>query len=398
MKTVNLTRRTFLATGATALGVIAARSTDVPQELGAPRRAYGERSRFEKSSRYFRESSLPASSSSRTPLQDLVGIITPAALHYEMHHYWVPDVDPQRHELMIHGLVERPLVFTMDELHRLPSVSRIHFLECAGNTGGEQVGRPGADPQRSHGLVSCSEWTGVPLRTLLGESGLKQGASWIVAEGADAGRLARSIPLEKALDDVLVAYGQNGEALRPEQGYPVRLIVPGWEGNVSIKWLGRMHVVDQPYMTPYETANYTDLMPDGKARWFTFVMEAKSVITRPAGGQQLSGPGFYEISGLAWSGRGRITRVEVSTGGDKGWQEAELNEPVFSKALTRFRLGWWWDGKEASLQSRCTDETGYLQPTREELVAVRGMNATDHYNGIKKWHVHQDGKVTYEPV
>jgi len=398
MKTVNLTRRTFLATGATALGVIAARSTDVPQELGAPRRAYGERSRFEKSSRYFRESSLPASSSSRTPLQDLVGIITPAALHYEMHHYGVPDVDPQRHELMIHGLVERPLVFTMDELHRLPSVSRIHFLECAGNTGGEQVGRPGADPQRSHGLVSCSEWTGVPLRTLLGESGLKQGASWIVAEGADAGRLARSIPLEKALDDVLVAYGQNGEALRPEQGYPVRLIVPGWEGNVSIKWLGRMHVVDQPYMTPYETANYTDLMPDGKARWFTFVMEAKSVITRPAGGQQLSGPGFYEISGLAWSGRGRITRVEVSTGGDKGWQEAELNEPVFSKALTRFRLGWWWDGKEASLQSRCTDETGYLQPTREELVAVRGMNATDHYNGIKKWHVHQDGKVTYEPV
>jgi sulfane dehydrogenase subunit SoxC len=398
MKLADVTRRTFLATGAAALSAIATHSSVVLQELGAPRRAYGERSRFEKSSRYFRESITPASGTSRTPLQDLVGIITPSALHYEVHHYGVPEIDPERHELMIHGLVERPLVFTMKDLHRLPSVSRIHFLECAGNSGGDLIGLPGADPQRSHGLLSCSEWTGVPLRTLLEETGLKREASWIVAEGADAGRLARSIPLEKAVDDVLVAYGQNGEGLRPEQGYPVRLVVPGWEGNVNIKWLGRVHVVDQPYMTPYEAAYYTDLMPDGKSRWFTFVMEAKSVITRPAGGQQLLGPGFYEISGLAWSGRGRITRVEVSTDAEKGWQEAELNEPILPRALTRFRLAWWWDGKETSLQSRSTDETGYLQPTREELLAVRGVQATDHYNGIKKWRVHKDGRVTHEHV
>jgi sulfane dehydrogenase subunit SoxC len=230
----------------------------------------------------------------------------------------------------------------------------------------------------------------------LEEAELKPVATWIVAEGADAGRLARSIPLEKALDDVLLAYGQNGEALRPEQGYPIRLVVPGWEGNVNIKWLGRIHVVDQPYMTAYETGHYTDLMPDGSARQFTFVMEAKSVITRPAGGQELSGPGFYEITGLAWSGRGRITKAEVSTDGGKSWQDAQLNEPILPKAVTRFRFPWWWDGKETSLQSRCADETGYLQPTREELGAVRGLNATDHYNGIKVWYVRKDGNVSHE--
>jgi sulfane dehydrogenase subunit SoxC len=396
MQPSDITRRAFLATTTAALGAIATRADGGAQELGAPRRAYGERSPFEKSVRYFRESATPAAASSRTPLQDLFGIITPSALHYEVHHSGVPEIDPHHHELLVHGLVDRPLIFTMEDLHRLPSVSRIHFLECAGNSGGEQIGRPGTSPQRSHGLLSCSEWTGVPLSILLEEAGSKPAARWIVAEGADAGRLARSIPLEKALDDVLVVYGQNGEALRPEQGYPVRLIVPGWEGNVNIKWLGRIHVVEQPYMTPYETAAYTDLMPDGKARQFTFVMEAKSVITHPAGEQQLSGPGFYEITGLAWSGRGRITRVEVSTDGGKIWQEAELNEPVLLKALTRFRLPWSWNGKEASLASRCTDETGYLQPTREELLAVRGLNATDHYNGVKTWYVHADGKVSHE--
>jgi sulfane dehydrogenase subunit SoxC len=283
----------------------------------------------------------------------------------------------------------------MDDLRRLPSTSRVHFLECARNSGGEQVGRPGATPQRSHGLLSCSEWTGVTLRILLQEAGIKPNATWIVAEGSDAIRLARSIPMEKALDDVLVAFGQNGEALRPEQGYPVRLIVPGWEGNVNIKWLGRIHVVDQPYMSAYETAGYTDLMPDGKARQFTFVMEAKSVITRPAGGQKLSSPGFYEITGLAWSGRGRITRVEISTDRGESWHDADLNEPVLPKALTRFRLPWVWDGKATSLQPRCTDETAYIQPTREVLVAVRGVNGTDHYNGIKTWYVQKDGSVTH---
>ena len=392
-----LTRRAFLATAGATLGAMHVSGADFPKELGAPPRPYGERSPFEQSVRFLPKTNTPASSYSRTPLQDLFGIITPSDLHYEVHHSGVPEIDPQHHEVMIHGLVERPLIFTMEDLHRLPSVSRIHFLECAGNSGGEQIARPARNPQRSHGLLSCSEWTGVPLRTLLDQVGLKPGASWMVAEGADAGRMARSIPLEKALDDVLVAYGQNGEALRPEQGYPVRLIVPGWEGNVNIKWLRRVQVVDQPYMSAYETAHYTDLLPDGTARQFTFVMEAKSVITRPAGGQQLSGPGFYEITGLAWSGRGRITKTELSVDGGKTWREAQLNRPELFRRPSRvfgFRGG--GTEKETSLQSRCTDETGYLQPTREELVAVRGLHATDHYNGIKVWYVRANGEVSHE--
>lgn len=392
----HLTRRAFLAGAGVTLGAMRLSGTDYPKELGAGPRSYGERSPFEHAARFVPETSTPASSYSRTPLQDLFGIITPSALHYEVHHSGVPEIDPRRHEVMIHGLVERPLIFPIDDLHRLPSISKIHFLECAGNSGGEQIAKPARDPQRSHGLLSCSEWTGVPLRILLDQVGLKPGATWMVAEGADAGRMARSIPIKKALDDVLLAYGQNGEALRPEQGYPVRLIVPGWEGNVNIKWLRRVQIVDQPYMSAYETGHYTDLMPDGTARQFTFVMEAKSVITRPAGGQQLSGPGFYEITGLAWSGRGRITKTEVSADGGKTWQLAQLNEPILPKALTRFRLPWWWDGNETSLQSRCTDETGYLQPTRDELVAVRGLHATDHYNGIKIWYVHPNGEVSHE--
>lgn len=395
MKRRDLTRRAFLTTASVTLGAAAVPSLSVSQELGAPRRAYGERSSFEESARYFHQSATPTSDASWTPLQDLYGIITPSALHYEVHHYGVPQIDPAHHELMIHGLVDRPLIFTMKDLHRFPSVSRIHFLECAGNSGGEQAGRPGPDPQRSHGLLSCSEWTGVPLRVLLEEVRVKTNARWIVAEGADAGRLTRSIPLDKCFDDVLVAFGQNGEALRPEQGYPLRLVVPGFEGNLNTKWVGRIQVVDQPYMTAYETGHYTDLMPNGKARQFTFVMEAKSVITRPAGGQHLFGPGFYEITGLAWSGRGRITRVEISTDDAKSWQDAQLNEPVLLKAISRFRLSWRWDGRATSIRSRCTDETGYLQPTREEIVAVRGLHGTDHYNGIKIWYVKADGSVSH---
>lgn len=395
-----MNRRGFLTLGTAALGALTSPgSAEAQRSIGGPRRSYGERSPFETSGRYFSPSLTPGTGSSRTPLQDLYGILTPASLHFERHHAGVPRINPEHHELLLHGLVERPLIFTMEDLRRLPSVSRIHFIECAGNSGREHEDRPGPDPQKSHGLLSCSEWTGVPLKVLLEQAGLKTEAQWVIAEGADACRLNRSLPLDKALDDVLVAYGQNGEALRPEQGYPVRLVVPGWEGNVNVKWLGRLHVVDQPYMTREEAASYTDLMPDGKARRFTFVMEAKSVITRPAGGQKLHGPGFYEISGLAWSGRGRITRVEVSTGGGSTWQEAELNEPILSKALTRFRLPWWWDGSDTTLRSRCTDETGYVQPTREELVAVRGLHAGpdgfDHYNGIKVWFIHTDGNVSH---
>lgn len=395
----NLTRRTFLTAGG-ALGVASLASAQFPQELGAPMGGYGERSSYEKSIRYVRDSATPGTGASRTPLQDLYGIITPSALHFERHHAGVPQIDPRRHELLIHGLVEHELVFTMNDLRRFPSVSRIHFIECAGNSGGEHAGRPGADPQRSHGLLSCSEWTGVPLKLLLTEAGLRAKAHWLVAEGADASRLARSLPLTKALDDVLVAYGQNGEALRPEQGYPLRLVVPGWEGNVNIKWLGRIQVTDQPYMTRDEAAFYTDFMPDGKARQFTFAMEAKSIITRPAGGQVLDGRGFYDITGLAWSGRGTITRVEISTDDGKSWQEAQLNAPVLPRAVTRFSLPWRWDGSEMTLQSRCTDDTGYTQPTREELVSIRGLrpgpDGFGHYNGIKIWYVHRDGKVSHE--
>jgi sulfane dehydrogenase subunit SoxC len=388
-------RRGFLTAAASTLGAsLLTPGTSGARELGAGRSGYSDRSKYERSERFF-TGSTPGTGSGRTPLADQPGIITPSSLHFERHHSGIPDIDPARHELMLHGLVDRPLVFTMSELRRLPSVSRIHFLECAGNSGREHEGRPAETVQKSHGLLSCSEWTGVPLRVLFEQAGVKTKAGWVVAEGADASRLNRSIPMAKALDDVIVAYGQNGEALRPSQGYPLRLLVPGWEGNVSIKWLGRLQVTSEPYMTRDEAAFYTDLLPDGKARRFTFVMEAKSVITRPSGGQRLDGPGFYEISGLAWSGRGRIARVEVSTDEGRSWQDAELDGPVLSKAATRFRLPWRWQGEETSLQSRCTDETGYVQPTREMLLAVRGKNASDHYNGIKQWFIHKDGAVSH---
>jgi sulfane dehydrogenase subunit SoxC len=394
-------RRRFLTLGASAIALTSCRRQALPAQssaLGDGRRPYGERSPFEKAARSFRAGNTPGTGSSRTPLQDTYGVITPSSLHFERHHSGVPTIDPVHHELLIHGLVGRPTVFTMEDLKRLPSVSRIHFIECAGNSGREHEGRPGEDPQKSHGLVSCSEWTGVPLSLLLDEVGLGARAAWVVAEGGDASRLARSIPLDKAREDVLVAYGQNGEPLRPEQGYPLRLLVPGWEGNVNIKWLRRLHVLDQPAMTKDEVASYTDLMPDGKARMFTFVMEAKSVITRPAGGQKLQGRGFYEITGLAWSGRGMIRSVEVSTDGGKSWSEAELQEPILPKAFTRFSLPWRWDGGETALVSRCIDETGYQQPTRDELIAVRGLrpgpDGFNHYNGIKAWRILGDGSVT----
>jgi sulfane dehydrogenase subunit SoxC len=261
-------------------------------------------------------------------------------------------IDPARHQLLIDGLVENPLIFTIKDLERMLSVSRIHFIECAGNSGSEHAGQPRDTPQRSHGLASCAEWTGVPLSRLLEQVGVKPAGRWVLAEGADACRLARSIPVEKALDDIIVAYGQNGEALRPEQGYPLRLVVPGWEGNVNVKWLSRLQIVDQPAMTRDEAAYYTDPLPSGKARQFTFVMEAKSVITRPAGGQKLDEPGFYEIIGLAWSGRGRIAQVEISVDSGRTWQKADLQEPILSKAFTQFRLPWNWNGNETTIASR----------------------------------------------
>jgi sulfane dehydrogenase subunit SoxC len=362
--------------------------------LGKPTSPYGERSPFETAARLPLDTHYPETSASKTPLQDSVGILTPSSLHYERHHSGVPRIDPAGHRLLIHGLVERPLVFTVDDLKRLPSVSRIHFVECSGNGSSEWREHTAPTAQVSQGLASCSEWTGVPLSLLLAECGLEPAAKWLIAEGADPCKMQRSLPVEKALKDTLVVWGQNGEALRPEQGYPLRLIVPGWEGNINVKWLRRLYAAEEPYMVRDETSHYTDSMPDGTARIFTFVMEAKSLITFPSGGHQLKSPGFYEITGLAWSGRGRIERVEVSTDGGATWSDAALQEPRLSLAFTRFRLPWRWPGGEAVLSSRATDETGYVQPTREALIATRGVNSMYHCNAIKPWKIAADGKVT----
>jgi sulfane dehydrogenase subunit SoxC len=333
------------------------------------------------------------SSVSFTPLQDLSGTITPNGLFFERHHAGRPDVDPRQHRLMIHGLVERPLIFTVDDIARFPSVSRTYFLECPANGGMEWRGAQLNSLQFTHGMVGCAEWTGVKLSTLLEEVGLKTNAKWVLVEGADGARMTRSLPLDKCLDDVLVVYAQNGEALRPEQGFPLRLIVPGWEGNVSIKWLRRIEVGDEPWYTREETSRYTDLMPDGKARGFTYVMEAKSVITFPCPEKPPRGAGIYEIRGLAWSGHGKIAAVDVSLDGGVNWQRAALQGPVLSKALTRFTYAWRWDGKPALLQSRAVDETGYVQPTMASLRKVRGVNSIYHNNAIQTWQVKPDGSV-----
>lgn len=391
MKKTN--RRQALQLGAALGSGILSRAED-SRSLGKPLSAYGERSPFVKAGRVTRQTKTPEAGSSSTPLADTYGVLTPSSLHYERHHSGVPAIDPARHTLTIHGLVERPLVLTMDDIRRLPSVSRIHFLECGGNSGAEWAAKTAPDVQRSYGLASCSEWTGVPLRLILDEVGLQPKASWLIAEGADACRMQRSVPIVKALDDALLAYGQNGEPLRPEQGFPLRLLTPGWEGNVQVKWLRRLIVTDQPHMTRDETSKYSDLMPDGKARIFTLPQEAKSVVTFPSGGQTLPGPGLYELTGLAWTGKGRIERVEITFDGGRTWQAAKLDEPRHPKAFTRFRMPWRWDGNPVVIASRAIDETGYVQPTREELIAVRGRNSGYHFNGIKLWKVAADGSVT----
>lgn len=329
-----------------------------------------------------------------TPLQDLHGIITPNGLHYVNVHAGVPDIDPSAFRLLVHGLVERPLVLSLDDLSRFPAVSRIHFLECSGNGASDWAEGPGQTVQSTHGLLSCSNWTGVALSTIFAVTGLRPDAKWILAEGADGGSMTRSVPIEKALDDAVIVYAQNGEPLRPENGFPIRLFLPGFEGNMNVKWLRRIKVGKEPFYTRQETAKYTDLMPNGKADAFTFVMEAKSIITAPSGGQRLRGPGPYEIRGLAWSGHGKVTKVEVSTDDGATWNAAELQDPVLSKCLTAFGYRWTWNGAPARIASRCYDETGYLQPTHTELVKIRGVNSFYHYNGIHYWNVAADGGVT----
>jgi sulfane dehydrogenase subunit SoxC len=406
-------RRAFLARSAGIAGAAAAgfaakaarAAEEAPpgmprwmQTPGAPMRGYGQPSRFEEPVKRFVAQPYavaPGTGPSFTPLESLNGTITPSGLHFERHHNGVPDINPAEHQLLIHGMVRRPLVFTMEALARYPLTSRVCFIECAGNSGRNTAPKP---PQAScgaiHGLISCAEWTGVPLVTLLNEAGIDARASWLLAEGADAAAMSRSVPLEKALDDAMIGLYQNGERLRPEQGYPARLLLPGWEGNMNVKWLRRIKVTDGPTHTKDETSKYSDLMPDGKARQFTFEMGVKSVITQPAGGLRMQGPGAYEISGIAWSGAGKISKVEVSIDGGTSWRDALLQEPVFSKSATRFRLPWQWNGQRAFLQSRATDEKGGVQPARAAWLAQYAPGQRYHNNMIQTWAIEADGSIS----
>lgn len=329
------------------------------------------------------------------PLQSLFGIVTPSGLHFERHHQGWWDIDPAKHRLMVNGLVKTPKVFTMDDLMRLPSVSRFHFIECGANTGMEWGNVAVPTVQYTHGMLSCSEFTGVPLITLLEMAGVDLAkGKFVLAEGADGSSMTRTIPMALVRSgEVFVAYGQNGEMLRPENGYPLRLVVPGVQGVSWVKYLRRIEVGDQPWGSKDETLHYVDLMPDGVHRQYTSIQECKSVVTTPSGGQVLLDKGFYSISGLAWSGRGKVRRVDVSVDGGRSWRSARLQGPVLDKCLTRFNIDWVWDGKPAIVQSRATDETGYVQPTYRQLRAVRGSRSIYHNNAIQSWLVQEGGEV-----
>ena len=401
-----LDRRIFLAGGAAlAAGTAGTGAQAEPLAVepwsktpGAGFAPYGQPSRFEtKVGRVF--ASAPGTTgtgASRTPHHLLDGMITPNGLHFERSHSGIPDIDPEAHKLLIHGLVKRPLIFTLEALARYPMESRITFLECAGNGQLLNAKEPvQGNVQALQGLVSCAEWTGVRLAVLLQEAGVDPSATWLLAEGADAAGMSRSVPLAKAMDDAIIALYQNGERVRPSNGYPMRLLLPGFEGNMNVKWLRRIKVTDSPTMTKDETSKYTILQTDGKALQFVFPIEAKSLITRPSPGLTMKGAGLYEISGLAWSGYGRIAKVDVSADGGKSWGEAALQEPVLSRALTRFRMPWRWDGGPAVLQSRATDSSGYVQPTRSELIGRRGPNGAFHFNGIMSWSVAPTGELKH---
>jgi sulfane dehydrogenase subunit SoxC len=412
MSKSNDSRRRFLAQGA-ALAGGAASSTLAPpstaQELaaqpwervyGAGFTGYGQPSRFEAPvQRHLVRpygDLAPGSGAAFAPLESLEGIITPSSLHNIRSHSGTPEIDPKEHRLLIHGLVARPLMFTVESLLRYPMTTRTHFVECSGNSSRALVPQPAQVPVGAiHGNMSCSEWTGIPLRILLEEAGAASSAKWLLAEGADSAHMSRSIPIEKAFDDALVALYQNGERLRPEQGYPVRLLLPGWEGNMSVKWLRRIKATEEPTHTKDETSKYTDPLPDGRALQFTFEMGVKSVITRPSSTMALPRPGLYEISGLAWSGAGRIRQVEVSTDGGATWAAASLQGEERPKSFVRFRLPWEWTGKSALLQSRATDEKGRVQPTRKDWSARYAPDMRYHNNAMASWAVAADGKVTH---
>ncbi|MGI9258953.1 MAG: sulfite dehydrogenase [Gammaproteobacteria bacterium] len=374
---------------------------------GTPTGPYESRSRFESDVVRIMSNpnGEPRGQQSRTPHHLLDGTFTPNGLHMVISRSGPPDIDPDQHKLVIHGLVRQPLMFTLDQLMRYPMESRMAFVECGGNSAPLWSPEPmEANVQQLHGLVSSAEWTGIPLSTLLEETGIDPAAKWILAEGSDLLAPHRSVPIGKALDDAMIALFQNGERIMPGNGYPMRLLLPGWEGNMQVKWLRRIELVDQPSMSFYEARTYTQLLPGGKAYKFHFLQEVKSFITRPSPGVGLSNPGFYEISGLAYSATGRISRVMVSADGGQTWAEAALQDPVHPKAFTRFRLPWRWDGGPAVLTSRAWDESGNMQPTREEIIAHRGvasrvpgsLNAfpNQHYNGPTSWRVDEDGGVT----
>ena len=411
-----LHRRLFLAGGAALAGALAGYAPSdlaeaaeglpvepwmrIPTEVGLS--PYGSPSRFEKDVIRGGMNVNPGNpkglGSIRAPLHRLNGIITPNGLHFVRLHSGVPDIDPDKHKLLIHGLVDRPLIFTLDTLAKYPMESRIYFLECGGNSQTLYQRKPiQAGVTRIHGQVCCSDWTGVRLSTLLEETGIKPNAKWIVAEGADAAGMARSVPLSKIMDDAFIALYQNGERLRPENGYPMRLFLPGYQGNAQVKYVRRIKVNDGPTHTRDETSRYSIARHDGTTLQFFLVMEAKSVITQPAPELKLQGPGYYKISGLAWSGRGRgiVRKVEVSADGGKSWAEAAIKSQVLPKALVRFEMPWRWDGRPAVLQSRCTDDTGYVQWTREAMIKERGHTGNYHTNCITSWAVNEQGEVRH---
>ncbi|KIC34223.1 sulfite dehydrogenase [Leisingera sp. ANG-M7] len=406
-----LARRDFLKTGATfltagaaaapaALAAGAAQAREFPDNMlypGAEDEAYGSPSQHESGvvRKIFPQHGQSTLTASFSPLHVQKGIITPSGLHFGAHHSGVPDVDPETHELIIHGMTERALKFKASNLLRYPMTGGINFLECGGNTAPNGYhSEPQQMPlQYLYGLLSGSEWIGVPVKLLLQEAGIDPKAKWVIAVGADAGGLARSIPLAKLMDDAIIALYQNGERLRPAQGYPMRLFLPGWEGNTSVKWLHRLEVSDRPAYPREESRHYSETLADGSIEGFSMYMRTKSVITSPAVGQTLHDTGYYQVTGLAWSGYGRISKVEVSDNGGKTWVPAELEGPVLSKALTRFTLPWRWNGYPARLQSRATDEWGNTQPTHQEWKSRYLEGSRNHYNAIQAWQVDGQGAI-----
>lgn len=398
-------RRKFLKTALAGAGAAAAVPMSVKADEyitpsmttpGKPFTPYGMPSSHEEVKRLLRPPGIsPGTGGSLSPLESLEGMITPSGLHFERHHNGVPDIDPKTHKFLLHGLVNQPLEFSMDALMRYPRISRMHFVECGGNSGANAASPqpPQVTAGGIHGLVSCSEWTGVQLGLILDEAGMKPEGKWILAESADAAGMSRSIPLKEAHEQGILALYQNGEKLRPEQGYPLRLLMPGWEGNLNVKWLHRIKVTASPTMTKDETSKYTQSLKDGKAKQFNFIMPVKSVITRPCGTMTMNGPGYYEISGIAWSGHGKIAKVEISMDGGNTWTEAELPGPVLPKCLSRFRLPWEWDGKPVLLQSRSTDDQGNVQPTRAAWKQPFSPVQIYQYNAIQTWQIGADNTV-----